>query len=147
MSAAVRSASLRSMIEIDDVRHSVIQDAVEALASGEPARLCGVLLDPDIHWHEPGRSLVAGDYRGCEEVAGSLFGRLRELSGGTFRVVDWDTVTREPEREVAMYLVRARRGARDLLSRDVCYAEVRDGAIIAAQVFHADQHAWDRFWS
>lgn len=135
------------MVEIRTARDGLVRRAIETLTSGPTSPPCGSLLAADIRWHEPGRSLVAGDYLGCDEVTGSLFARLRDLSGGTFRVLEWDGVTLDAEREVAMYVVRARRNGRDLLSRDVCVAQVRDGLIALAQVFHGDQHAWDRFWS
>ena len=134
------------MVEIRTASDGLVRRAIEALSTGGGG-LCGVVLASGVSWHEPGRSLVAGDYVGCEEVVGSLFARLRDLSGGTFRVLEWEALTLDPGREVAMYVVRARRNGRDLLSRDVCVAEIRDGLLVAAQVFHADQHAWDRFWS
>ena len=135
------------MVETRSSSEALVRRAIEQLANGSPGFPCGSLLARDVRWHEPGRSLVAGDYVGCEEVAGSLFARLRELSDGSFRVLGWDAVTVDGGREVAMYVVRARRGGRDLLSRDLCVAEIRDGSIVAAQVYHGDQHAWDRFWS
>ena len=135
------------MVEIADVTGSLVRRAIEALVRGDAGGLCGSILAPEVRWHEPGRSLVAGEYIGCDEVVGSLFARLRELSGGSLAVTDWDGSTLDAKREVATYVVRARRGGRDLLSRDVCVAEIRDGAIVAGQVYHADQHAWDRFWS
>jgi uncharacterized protein len=135
------------MVEIRNASEGLVRRAIEELTTGVRAAPCGELLAADVRWHEPGRSLVAGEYEGRDEVRTSLFGRLRELSGGTFRVIDWDAFTIHPAREVAMYLVQARRSGRDLLSRDVCVAELRDGVIAAARIYHADQHAWDRFWS
>jgi ketosteroid isomerase-like protein len=133
------------MVETRSSSEALVRRAIEQLANGFPP--CGSLLARDVRWHEPGRSMVAGDYVGCDEVAGSLFARLRELSDGSFRILEWDGVTVDDGREVAMYVVRARRGGRDLLSRDLCVAEIRDGSIVAARVYHGDQHAWDRFWS
>lgn len=135
------------MVELRNATEGLVRRAIEELTAGARAAPCGELLAVNVRWHEPGRSLVAGDYEGRDEVCSSLFGRLRELSGGTFRVTEWDGITIHDAREVAMYVVRARRAGRDLLSRDVCVAELRDGAIAAARIYHADQHAWDRFWS
>jgi ketosteroid isomerase-like protein len=135
------------MVEIRSAADGVVRRTIERLTLAAQDAPCGELLTVDVRWHEPGRSLVAGDYEGCDEVRSSLFGRLRELSGGTFRVTEWDGATIHDGREIAMYVVRARRAGRDLLSRDVCVAELRGGAIAAARVYHADQHAWDRFWS
>ena len=135
------------MVEIRSGTGGLVRRAMEELATASLEGPFASALAADVRWHEPGRSLVAGDYLGRDEVTGSLFARLRELSGGTFCVVEWDGLSIDDGREVAVYVVRARRQGRDLLSRDVCVAEIRDGAIVAAQVYHADQHAWDRFWS
>ena len=135
------------MVETRSGIGGLVRRAMEELATTSLEGVPESVLATDVRWHEPGRSLVAGDYLGRDEVSGALFARLRELSGGTFQVVEWDGLSIDDDREVAVYVVRARRHGRDLLSRDVCVAEVRDGAIVAAQVYHADQHAWDRFWS
>jgi ketosteroid isomerase-like protein len=124
-----------------------VRKAIEALLAGNRADLCGGLLHADVRWREPGRSLVAGEYRGCDEVIAGLFGRLRELSGGTLTLVAWDTLAIDGANYVAVYVVAARRRGRDLLSRDVCVVQVRDGSIVSGQAFHANQQAWDRFWS
>ncbi|MBI2777303.1 MAG: hypothetical protein HYX57_08630 [Chloroflexi bacterium] len=134
------------MLDTSHAGDAIVRRAIDELSAGGRG-LCGTILATDVRWHEPGRSLVAGDYQGCDEVEGSLFTRLRELSDGTFAVVAWEGVSVDGGRAVAMYVVRATRAGRDLLSRDVCIVEIRDGAIAEAQVYHADQHAWDRFWS
>ena len=43
------------------------------------------LFAQDIVWHMAGTSQLAGDYRGHQQVVG-FFGRIMELSGGTFRL-------------------------------------------------------------
>ena len=45
------------------------------------------LLAPQVVWHVPGRSPLAGDHRGRDEVFG-FFGSLMELSGGTFSITN-----------------------------------------------------------
>lgn len=40
---------------------------------------------PDIRWHIPGRSQLAGTYDGIDEVFG-FFGKLIELTAGTFTI-------------------------------------------------------------
>jgi len=42
-------------------------------------------MSQDIVWHMAGTSQLAGDYRGHQQVVG-FFGRIMELSGGTFRL-------------------------------------------------------------
>jgi ketosteroid isomerase-like protein len=43
------------------------------------------LLDPDIVWHVPGESPIAGCYEGPEEVIAYML-RRRDLADGTFRM-------------------------------------------------------------
>jgi uncharacterized protein len=42
------------------------------------------LFDDDIVWHAGGSNQLTGDYRGFQEIMG-FFGKVMELSGGTFR--------------------------------------------------------------
>jgi uncharacterized protein len=49
------------------------------------------LFDPEIVWHFPGRSVLAGDHRGTDAVLG-FFGKTIELTAGTFQVEVHDVV-------------------------------------------------------
>jgi ketosteroid isomerase-like protein len=52
------------------------------------------LFHPDIVWHAPGRSQLAGDHQGVEAVLG-YFGRTMELTGGNFRADVHDVVAND----------------------------------------------------
>jgi len=52
------------------------------------------LFHPDIVWHAPGRSQLAGDHQGVDTVLG-YFGRTMELTGGSFRVEVHDVVAND----------------------------------------------------
>lgn len=143
-------AAPRSVAGVVDTRHGngeLLRHVVGSLARGRGRDLCGLGLAIGVRWHQPGRNLVAGDYVGCEEVVSSLFGRLRSLTDNSYAILAWTAVTSDGERAVGEYIVSARRAGRDLLSRDVCVIEVRDGSVVVARVYHGDQAAWDRFWS
>lgn len=126
---------------------ALVRRAIDALSRRDGPPLCGAVLDTRVHWREPGRSLVAGEYIGCDEVETALFGRLAQLSDGSFEVIEWEAVTVGAEHETGVYVSRARRKGRDLLSRDVCVVAIRGGRIVDGQIYHADQRAWDAFWS
>jgi ketosteroid isomerase-like protein len=96
-------------LEIDGNGTPLVRQALEGLAAGGAANLCGRLLRADLRWHEPGRSLVAGDYSGCEEVIGHLFARLSELSEGTFGL-QVETVASDDTHAIGLYTSRATRG-------------------------------------
>lgn len=58
------------------------------------------LFADDIVWHTPGRSQLAGTYRGREEVFGT-FQKVAELSGGTFKL-DIHAILTDDEHTVAL---------------------------------------------
>jgi ketosteroid isomerase-like protein len=53
--------------------------------AGGPVGPVAELLAPDIVWHVPGTSSIAGDHRGVEQVL-SYFERRRELASATMRM-------------------------------------------------------------
>jgi uncharacterized protein len=61
----------------------LIQKGFEAFAKGDLETIAGLFSD-DIVWHSPGTSVLSGEFRGKEAVFG-LFGKLAEVTGGTFR--------------------------------------------------------------
>jgi ketosteroid isomerase-like protein len=67
------------------------------------------LFDPQIVWHFPGRSPLAGDHRGADAVLG-FFGRTIELTAGTFRAELHDVVA-DDRHTVGMHLATGERGA------------------------------------
>jgi hypothetical protein len=54
----------------------------DAFRAGDRAALAA-LIDGDVIWHIPGSGPMAGDIRGLEAVF-RFFGRLRDVTGGTF---------------------------------------------------------------
>ena len=63
---------------------ALVRRGYEAFATGDMATLNELFAD-DIVWHVPGRSQLAGDFRGKEEVFGN-FQKVAELTGGTFKL-------------------------------------------------------------
>jgi uncharacterized protein len=61
----------------------LVKRGYAAFATGDMDTL-RELLAPDIVWRMPGRSAVAGDHRGIDDVL-AFFGMMMERSGGTFR--------------------------------------------------------------
>ncbi len=64
---------------------TLVKRAFQAFASRDNATMQEVWAD-DIVFHYPGRNQVSGDYQGADAVLG-FFGRVAELTGGTFRAV------------------------------------------------------------
>ncbi|MEX5719146.1 nuclear transport factor 2 family protein [Geodermatophilus maliterrae] len=53
---------------------TMLRDLYAASAGGDVQRI-RQLMHPDIVWHVPGHNILAGEYKGIDEVLG-LFGRL-----------------------------------------------------------------------
>ena len=97
-------------------------------------------------WHIPGENLLAGTYRGLEEIVG-LFGRSGELSGGTLKLEMHDVVG-DDAHAIGLDHVRASRDdGRSLDMNRVVIAHVSNGALAEVWVCPEDQYAFDEFWS
>ncbi|MFF4284262.1 nuclear transport factor 2 family protein [Streptomyces sp. NPDC001633] len=96
-------------------------------------------------WHIPGRSPLSVAYRGHQELVG-FFGRVMELSGGSFRLRIDDVLTDE-SRVVVLCTVSAERNGRTWSSPEVHAREVADGKAVAFREFQGDQQTEDELWS
>src|SRR3954454_24265968 len=62
----------------------LLNKGYDAFDKGDMDTIRGLFAD-DIVFHVPGNSQVSGEYRGTDGVFG-FFGKLVELSGGTFKI-------------------------------------------------------------
>lgn len=122
----------------------LVRRGYECFARGDLDGLREIMA-PDIVWHEPGRSPLAGDHKGADGVL-AFFALLDERSGGTFEVEIVDTVA-DAERVVVFQRERADRGgdAIDLLS--AVDFEIHYGKITEVSVYHADTYRFDEFFA
>src|ERR1035437_120573 len=81
----------------EDAYESLIRRTYHDFELGGPD-LLRVVMGQGVVWHEPGRSSLAGDYKGPEAVLGFL-GQLKARSGDTFKIEVLDVLS-EPERAV-----------------------------------------------
>ena len=123
---------------------TIIREGFDAFAKGDLDTLRR-LFAPDAVWHSPGRSPIAGSYKGVDEIL-SFFGRVAELSGGTFASEVHD-VAGNDEHVFAATSVTARREGRSLRDTGILLFHVRDGRVTEAWVTNGDQHLVDEFWS
>lgn len=116
-----------------------------AFATGDMGVLSELFSD-DIRWHSPGRSPIAGDFKGKEEVLGS-FGRIAELTGGNF-TLDIHSILADDEHVVALLTTHAEReGGKTYDGIGTQVFHVRDGEVTESWFFDGDQYAADEFWS
>jgi len=122
---------------------SVVRKAYEDFESGD-LDLLGVVMAHDVVWHEPGRSDLAGDYKGPDAVLAFL-GQLKSRSGGTFKIEVLEVLS-EPERAVVLQRETATRPGKIL---DVIAAvdfEIHHGKITEVTVYQGDTYEFDEFW-
>jgi ketosteroid isomerase-like protein len=122
----------------------LIRRGFDAFAKGDMDTL-RELFDADIDYHVPGRSPLAGDYHGPDEVLG-LFARIFEVSGGTFRAELHDAVAND-DHTVAMFTASGQREGTTLEDRNVLVVHVRDGRLAEVWVLAEDLYAFDAFFS
>jgi ketosteroid isomerase-like protein len=104
------------------------------------------LFDPEIVWHFPGRSPLAGDHRGTDVVLG-FFGRTMELTAGTLRAeLSVHDVVADDRHTVGMHLGTGERGAEGLRI-EVLVFHVRDGRVVEVWQYIEDQYTYDEFFS
>jgi len=122
----------------------LIERCYLAFADGELDGLRDAVAD-DVVWHEPGRSPVAGDYKGPAGIAEFLT-RLRTLSGDTLAVELIDVMV-NAARAVAVQRITARLGERTLDTIDALDFEIHNGRITEVSVYQQDAYAFDEFWT
>jgi ketosteroid isomerase-like protein len=122
----------------------VMRSALEAFRAGDIATLSRVF-SPDITWRVPGRNPMANTYAGQAEVFG-FFGRLMELTGGTFRIDSLDMLAGDSG-GVFIDRVRAERDGRQLDVRLLLHVTIRDGQIVEGVDYFHPEHDWDAFWA
>ncbi|MGY1605803.1 MULTISPECIES: nuclear transport factor 2 family protein [unclassified Geodermatophilus] len=122
----------------------LLRDLYAAAAAGDVETLRR-LFHPELVWHVPGRNVLAGDYKGFDEVV-ALFGRLAALTEGTFRS-DLHDVVAGDEHVVGLHTERGQRAGRSLEARLALIGHVRDGRLSEVWEGHLDAEAFDAFWS
>jgi len=116
----------------------------DAFAKGDLDTIRGIFAD-DIIWHVGGRSPLAGDYKGTDEVFG-FFAKLVELSGGSFRI-DVHDILANDEHAVVLATNHAERNGKVLNDNIVGVYHNRGGKTAEAWFHPGDQYATDEFWS
>jgi ketosteroid isomerase-like protein len=102
------------------------------------------LLAPDVVWHVPGTSAIAGDHTGRDAVLG-YFRRRRELCGATLAITERGRVT-YGDVYVAIADGSATLGGRQHTWRTAGLYRVADGRVAEAWLVPSDLAAFDAAW-
>lgn len=127
---------------VDNV--GTIRRGFAAFAAGDLDTL-RTLFDPDIVWHEPGRSAVAGDHQGVDATLG-LFGQLYERSGGTFRAELRECGEIAPDLVACLIHISGDLPGGRLDQPSVLLFQLRDGHPVDVRGYSSDQYAQDEAW-
>jgi len=122
----------------------LLRKGYDAYGSGDVAVLNELFAD-DIEWHIAGRSAIAGDYKGRDQVF-AFFGKLMELSGGTSKIEVHDILAND-EHGVALVTGTATRDGKSFSGLDVHTFHLRNGQVVEFWDSPVDQYAADEFWS
>ncbi len=122
---------------------STMRSLYEAFAANDASVLAALLAE--CSFHLPGEGILAGTYRGAEEIM-ALFARAREETGGTL-AFDVHDVVGDGEHAVGLDRVTARRGERSIDMNRVLIAHAQEGKLTEMWLVPEDQYAFDEFWS
>ena len=122
----------------------VLQRLVDAFLAGDGAALDALFAD-DAVWHEPGSAPISGDHKGKAAIF-QFFGRVGELSGGTFRP-DVHDICASDAHAVMLYHGTGKRDGRELRTPEVIVAHVEGGKITEIwNTIVQGESAWNDFW-
>jgi uncharacterized protein len=121
-----------------------IRKGFAAFAEGDMDTLREIF-DPEVAWHEPGRSSISGDYRGIDATLG-FFLQLSERSGGTFKAELLECGEIAPDLVVSLVHVSGSMAGGSLDQRGLILFQQRSGRTIEVRNFHSDQYALDEAW-
>jgi ketosteroid isomerase-like protein len=122
----------------------LVRRTYEDFESGD-LDLLGVVMAEEVVWHQPGRSSLAGSYKGPKEVLGFLR-ELKARSSGTFKI-EILVVLSEPERAVVLQRETAMNKDKTLDVLAAVEFEIHHGKITEVTVYQHDAYAFDEFWA
>jgi ketosteroid isomerase-like protein len=123
---------------------ALVRRIFAAFARKEGFALRGLFAE-DAVWTVPGRSVMAGTYRGREEIFRFL-ARLPKETGGTYGS-ELEDVLASDERAAALYRARGRRHGRELELDQMLLFRIDDGLVQEVLALPSDPEAFEAFWA
>jgi uncharacterized protein len=103
------------------------------------------LFADDAVWTVPGRGVMAGTFRGREQIFRFL-ARLPKETDGTYGSTLRDVLASD-ERAAALYTARGTRRGRTLELDQVLLFRIEDGLVREVLALPSDPEAFERFWA
>lgn len=123
---------------------ALVREIFDAFARKEGFALRGLFAE-DAVWTVPGRGVMAGVYRGREEIFRFL-ARLPKETGGTYASELVDVLASE-DRAAALYRARGRRHGRTLELDQVLLFRIAGGLVREVLALPSDPAAFEEFWA
>jgi hypothetical protein len=121
----------------------LVNKAYGFFGKGDMDSLKKLMTDDFVH-HIPGKSQVAGDHKG-PDAAIAFYGKLFELSGGTFSV-DLKGTKSDGDKVAATHHASAERDGKKLDQDQVLTFTVTGDKLSRIEDANSDQAAYDDFW-
>ncbi len=123
----------------------LVRKGFDAFSKGDMDVLRNEVFAADVKYHVPGKSPVSGDYNGIDEVLG-FFGKIFELTGGTFRVELHDVLAND-DHAVVLSPASGQRDGKTLQDNGVLVFHIKDGRATEVWLHPSDLYASDEFFS
>jgi len=123
---------------------AVVRRIFEAFASKQGFSLRGLFAE-DVVWTVPGRGVMAGVYRGRDEIFRFL-ARLPKETDGTYGSELTDVLTSDG-RAAALYRARGTRRGRTLELDQVLLFRIEGGLVREVLALPSDPEAFEAFWA
>ena len=123
----------------------VVRQGYKAFSEGDMDTLRS-LFAPDAVHVATGSSQVAGEYNGVDAIL-AYYGKLFELSDGTFRAELENVKVEGDDTFVATHRDKGQRGGKTLDQDEDLTFTISDGKITRLVEKHSDQATYDAFWS
>ena len=122
----------------------LVRRIFDAFARREGLALRGLFAE-DAVWTVPGRGVMAGTFRGREEIFRFL-ARLPKETDGTYRSELVDVLASET-RAAALYRARGARHGRELELDQLLLFRIEDGLVLGVLALPSDPDAFEEFWA
>ncbi len=122
----------------------LLRKGYTAFGQGDLATVSDLMSD-HIVWHSPGDSPLSGDFIGKEQTFG-LFGKLLEITGGTFAQEMHDILANDEHGAVMVTATAQRPDGRSLRDRQVHIWHLVDGKTTEFWLFSEDLAAANAFF-
>jgi ketosteroid isomerase-like protein len=123
----------------------LVQQGYKAFGEGDMETLRS-LFAPDAVHSAPGNNPLAGDYKGIDDILG-YYGKLFELSDGTFTAELKSTKVEGDDKVVATHRGKGRRSGKTLDQDETLTFTISGGKFTYLVEDPSDQVAFDAFWS